>query len=1671
MTDSIHGAKGGSSTPHAATEAPDSLHSIAYARILDLVSEGEILGFKHGAANALQDIYLNETPIANADNSLNFKNVQIDTRTGTQSQGYMPGYPDVENETAVGLELTSSTAWTQSFTDITLSAVRIRLSVPSLQQSNTSTGDITGYTIQYKVELQTDSGSFVTMLTSAFTGKTTSKYERSHRIDLPTATTGWVLRITRLTANAHLATISDTTTIESYTAIVDAKFRYPNSALVGVIIDASQFQSIPTRAYDLYGRIISVPTNYDPVARTYTGTWDGTFKPAWTNNPAWIFYDLATNTRYGLGNYVSAALLNKWALYSIAQYCDGSVSNGFGGTEPRFTCNLYLQAQADAYKVLQDLASVFRGMVYWAGGAIQVVADMPADPVYTYTQANVISGKFTYQGSGRKTRFTTALVSWNDPQDFGRAKVEYVPDGPGIARYGIQPTSITGFGCTSQAQAHRLGLWVLLTSRLETETGIFATGLDGTIAAPGQIVRVADSARAGKRQGGRISSATTTAVTVDAAPTVAIGDTLTCTMPTGVTETHTVSAVAGNVITVGSAFSVAPLREAAWVVESTALAAQTFRMLSVLEDGTGPNLSFSVTALSHNASKFAAIDAGAPITVPNVTAIPPSSQIGPATVSLSSAPTAGAVVASTLLTVQWSATANAVWYEVDLRKDNGDWQPLGKQLGLSVDVPSVKAGSYTARVRAVNASGIGSVPTVSSALAVADQTMQPTTVTTLQTEVATAQSSANAANAELANIASDGIVSAAEKPTVIRDWSVISSEQAGIDAQAVSFLGATSAQQVAYDNAITTLATYLGALTSPKMWNDKTGDTTVVGATFRANFNSVYVTRQTLLNAIYAKAQTLANNAQGTANTANTSANTAVGQVTQLPVINGGFDIAPTGYGWTPDSGTGWITDTGSNSPGVQPNCARHTGTSSPTTGAYRNNGLAPCQPGQTYKTQALIKAVGANGICYVYISWCNAAGGEIGTTIGNTVTGTTTAGSYAVGQAPAGTVFARTCLAYSGQTAGDYFVDNVVCTQYPSNIDEVPDGPINARTLATRVNAGNPLIDFSAGYHLNKNLSNVADAGGRYAAIQANADNTASNTSALTASLSNQTQDALANGPTYGRALNTRLNSGNPLIDFAAGYHLNKNIDNLADGVNHVRGVALSTSEVVDNANFELPLNADGSVPGWKPFGTGQLYLYTAAPYQGSQSLQINCPAQYDGAESIRKYACTAGDVFLVKCALASNAGGYSKMQVRFYNGSGTAFSSVDTASSTFAFQVLSATVTIPSGAVYFTIVFHNDNTGGGGVFYVDTVTVARLRSIDSEVSDGTIFGRTVQSRLSSGVPFIDFAAGIHLNKNIDNVADGTTFARVSTNAVTGGNIDFAKSGFANKTVDNVGDGTTYARIKGTELSSGVHKLGVAGSGALLGNQLNAPNSLTLNYGASRTATAVTATSAGVVSINAFTFKMGGAAVSYNAVSNAVSGLTVGVTYQIYCHDAGGTGGTKTWYAVAGTQTDALSISDDVVIAGQVTIPSSGSSGGGGTGCPVVGAWVIRRTIDGPAWAQAGDVVVGDELLLTSGDWGRVSHSRKVLQPCVQVRDENGFTLSCSSSAPLGRTDGSQVLAPDAEGELIESRTGMVKGSSRVAGVRDIGEQWVQHITCENDFYWVGDQTDRLFSHHNLKP
>jgi predicted phage tail protein len=725
----IQGSKGGGSggTP---SESPDSLHSIAYAKVLDVISEGPIAGL----ANGLQSVFLDGTPIQNSDGSTNFSNYSVDVRTGTQDQTYLSGFPAVENETAVSTPLTSDSPWVHQIQNTQLTAVRIRFGVPALQKSDSSTGNVTGYRVEYAIDLAVDGGSYAQVVSGAFDGKTTSLYERSVRIELPAATTSWLVRVRRITPNAHSSLIADTINIEAITEVIDRKLRYPMSALVGLSFDAQSFSSVPTRSYDIKGLIIQIPSNFDPVARTYSGAWDGTFKSGWTDDPAWIFRDLLLNARYGLGKLVDDSMIDKWGLYQISQYCNVMVSDGKGGQEPRFTCNCVIQTQADAYKVLQDLATTFRGIAYWGPGSVVASADMPADPVYVYTDANrCVSGPFTYVGSALKTRYTTALVSWNDPSNQYKQAVESVLDDDGIARYGVTKAQITAFGTTSQGQAHRLGLWTLLTSRYETNTVSFSVGLDATLCAPGQIIAVADPSKAGKRIGGRIRSVSGRNITLDKAPATAAGDTFTAILPGGVAQARTVSSISGDTITINSPFDADPVPGAVWMLESTDLAAQLFRVVSVQEASDNDKTTYVINATQHEPGKYAAIDNGAQIQVRPITIVPPSVQPPPANVRVSTYSVIDQGISKTVMVIAWDAAAGAVNYLPEWRKDNGEWVTANQTGGLQVEVVGIYQGTYLARVRAQNAMGVTSIPAYGTDTPLTGKTSPPPALASLTT--------------------------------------------------------------------------------------------------------------------------------------------------------------------------------------------------------------------------------------------------------------------------------------------------------------------------------------------------------------------------------------------------------------------------------------------------------------------------------------------------------------------------------------------------------------------------------------------------------------------------------------------------------------------------------------------------------------------------------------------------------------------------------------------------------------------------------------------------------------------------------------------------------------------------------------------------------------------------
>lgn len=730
----IAGHKGGESKPKAPVEAPDSLSSVATAKILDLISEGEI----HGLVNGLRSVYLDETPIANEDGTLNFTGVTLDVRNGTQDQEYIKGYPSVESEVQVGVALKASQPYTKTFTNNQLSAVRIRLSTPRMTYTDPTNGNTYGSRVDYTINLRTGNGAYVEVLKSAFDGKAVKTYERSHRIDLPTSNAGWTLQVVRNTPDSTSDTTQNSTNVVSTTEIIDAKFRYPNSALIGVQFDASQFQSIPPRAFYIRGIKIKVPTNYDPTTRTYAGVWDGTFKVAYSDNPAWIYYDLVLSDRYGLGHMIKPYQMDRYELYRVAQYCDVMVPDGKGGTEPRFACCLYLQKRADALKVIQDLAGLFRGMTYWGNGQAVISCDMPSDPVYTYTTGNVIEGNFERVGIGAKDRYSVALVSWNDMNDFGRAKVEYVEDRDSLALFGHRQTELAGIGCKSQGQAQRMGRWALVTNKLETDTISFAVALDGTLVRPGSIVRIADNKRAGRRIGGRLRSFTLNRLVLDGPVTVKAGDTVhTIRSDTGQSVSRVVRSTTREndyqVVVVDPLPSL-PAPQGVWAVDSVELATEQFRILSIAEDFTGKNMHFKISATKHVPGKFENIDNGTRIDSPPITVIPPSFQAPTKNVLLTSDYAIDQGNVLTTMSITWDKVDNAVAYEVQWKMNNGSWNMAGRTGTTLAEVQGILPGRYQARVQAFNSMGLGSVWANSIEFTLESRNVPPPALTFLRTE-------------------------------------------------------------------------------------------------------------------------------------------------------------------------------------------------------------------------------------------------------------------------------------------------------------------------------------------------------------------------------------------------------------------------------------------------------------------------------------------------------------------------------------------------------------------------------------------------------------------------------------------------------------------------------------------------------------------------------------------------------------------------------------------------------------------------------------------------------------------------------------------------------------------------------------------------------------------------
>ncbi|HDS4028832.1 TPA: carbohydrate binding domain-containing protein [Klebsiella pneumoniae subsp. pneumoniae] len=697
----IKGRKGGGSKQRTPTEQPDDLQSVAKAKILLALGEGEFAGGLTG-----KDIYLDGTPLENADGSQNFSGVSWEFRPGTQAQAYIQGIPGTENEISVGTEVSSKTAWTHTFTNTQLSAVRVRLKWPSLMKQEDD-GDVVGNTVKYAIDLQTDGGAWQTVLETAVTGKTTSGYERSHRIDLPQAGSTWTLRLRKISPDANSVKVGDVMTLQSYTEVIDAKLRYPNTALLYIEFDSSQFNgSIPQISCEPRGRVIRVPDNYNPETREYTGVWTGGFKWAWTDNPAWIYYDIVIADRFGLGNRLSSANISKWTLYQIAQYCDQLVPDGRGGDgmEPRYTCNVYVQERNDAYTVLRDFAAIFRGMTCWNGEQIVVQADMPRDVDFTYTRANIV-GKPRYSSSSSQVRYTNALVSWSDPDNAYADAMEpaFIPEL--VSRYSFNQLEMTAIGCTRQSEAHRKGLWGILTNNKDRMVEI-DVGLDGRIPQPGYIIALADELLAGRVNGGRISAVNGRVITLDRDVDAKPGDRLQLNLPSGISQSRTIQAVNGRrQITVTTAYSETPERECVWAVESDDLFLQQYRVTGVKENS---DATLTITGVAHDPDKFARIDTGAIIDQRPVSVLPAGNQSPPDDIVITSRSVVNQGISVETMQVNWSAVSGAIAYEAQWRRNDGNWINVPRSSTTSFEVSGIYAGRYLVRVRAINAAEISS---------------------------------------------------------------------------------------------------------------------------------------------------------------------------------------------------------------------------------------------------------------------------------------------------------------------------------------------------------------------------------------------------------------------------------------------------------------------------------------------------------------------------------------------------------------------------------------------------------------------------------------------------------------------------------------------------------------------------------------------------------------------------------------------------------------------------------------------------------------------------------------------------------------------------------------------------------------------------------------------------
>ena len=628
------GGKGGGGGGHTPTEADDSLQSTQNAKVLDLIGEGPIQGLDN-QSHPLNSVFLDGTPIQNSAGEDRFTSGSysvIYDRLGTQGQSYIPDLEGTSVEVGVGAPITKlnpPASATQQIGDGTNSTSidRIRLTINfNALQRFTDKGDITPNSVQLKIQLAYNGASFQDIKEDTISGKSSAAYKRDYIIT-PAQWNGqsggssnWpiqvkMLRISDDATNRNVSAF----TWDSYTKISDERLSYPNSALMYLRFDASSFSSIPQRKYLIRGLKVNIPHNGSVdtsthIGRvTYSGLFNGTVNNLqWTNDPAWCLWDMLTNERYGCS--IPASSLDAFDFYKISQYCNELVSDGRGGVEPRFSCNLLINSKAEVYNAIQAMTAIFRGMSFYSAGSLVALCDKPRDSEYILGPSNVVGGEFTYEGSSQKVRHTVVSVGYQDYDGLGETKIEYVEDADAIAKYGIIPTQVQALGCYSQGQARRLGRWMLLSEQNLTQTVTFAVSIDsGVILRPGMVIDIADPVKTGRRRAGRISAATTSYIEVDSDTdlsnvNMSESPTLTVLLPTGLVETKTITGIEtvfDRRIDIQGTFSEAPNAGSAWLIQTSGMQSQQFSVVAVSESGEGV---FSINAIQYNSSLYAAVE-------------------------------------------------------------------------------------------------------------------------------------------------------------------------------------------------------------------------------------------------------------------------------------------------------------------------------------------------------------------------------------------------------------------------------------------------------------------------------------------------------------------------------------------------------------------------------------------------------------------------------------------------------------------------------------------------------------------------------------------------------------------------------------------------------------------------------------------------------------------------------------------------------------------------------------------------------------------------------------------------------------------------------------------------------------------------------------------------------